>query len=151
MKQGKFTIQDCKVRYLSVDKGCQRHSFSVGLSEMSTQRMYHLQINTHTCTLQTHTHRTHSMYIYCTVHPFIWVHGQCYGCLLSYYWRAGASQPSRPTGTIFVFPHFTARCYHKSLQFHVYTPCLAHAQIYIASIFLRVICTTAGRFARCWW
>ena len=72
-------------------------------------------------------------------------------------WRAGASQPSRPTGTIFRdniyiylslcisrFYDFTrARCYRISR-----TPCLAHAQVYTASIFY---CTTAGRVACCWW
>ena len=44
-----------------------------------------------------------------------------------HYWRAGASQPSRPTGMIlyyiFVcmyFPILRSRCYRKSLQFHVH-------------------------------
>ena len=56
------------------------------------------------------------------------------------YWRVGASQPSRPTGTNFrdiVFPDFT-----KSLQF-TYTVSRACASIYR----LRVICTIAC----CWW
>ena len=71
-------------------------------------------------------------------------------------WRAGASQPSRSAGTIFLYIIYIFVCmspYRNLLRNSKYTsseisctPCLAHAQIYI----LRVSCTTAGRFARCW-
>ena len=44
------------------------------------------------------------------------------------------------------FYDFTARCYLKSLQFHVHR--VSRMRKYTI---LRVICTTAGRFARCWW
>ena len=62
-----------------------------------------------------------------------------------YYWRAGASQPSRVTGTIFHvvfclsrcisrFPDFTqATLYRKSLQFHVHF--FSRMRKYIATIF----------------
>ena len=87
-----------------------------------------------------------------------------------YYWRAGASQPSRVTGTIFHVVFCLSRCisrfydftqatlYRKSLQFHVYTLFLAHAQIHRYDLLYALrrahgsyLYTTAGRFACSWW
>ena len=62
-------------------------------------------------------------------------------------WRVGASQPSRSAGMIFILSVCRLTVIFNVIlnthQRHSRTPCLVHAQIYIASI-LRVGCTTAG-------
>ena len=80
------------------------------------------------------------------------------------YWRAGASQPSRSTGTIFhyiyiflvcrvVFHAFTilrtTRCTvnRSNFTYSVSRACANIYTIFYAFVCSRVICTTAGRFA----